>query len=155
MSHESGDEVDSWKASFLRAGVHPVRSQEEETSSEMASLDPQLERQVFTIRSLVESYMKIINKTTRDIVPKTIMHLVVNNVRHVMERIRSQSYLRLRYTLCRFSRSPFLCLYSSCCSFIFLLRAPLALAYSLFSRGLDSIRIQTKVKYKKLTPQKV
>ena len=82
LSHESGDEVDSWKASFLRAGVQPVRSQEEETSSEMASLDPQLERQVFTIRSLVESYMKIINKTTRDIVPKTIMHLVVNNVSH-------------------------------------------------------------------------
>ena len=82
LSHESGDEVDSWKASFLRAGVHSVRSQEEETSSEMTSLDPQLERQVFTIRSLVESYMKIINKTTRDIVPKTIMHLVVNNVSH-------------------------------------------------------------------------
>ena len=80
LSHESGDEVDSWKASFLRAGVHPVRKEEVETSSEMASLDPQLERQVFTIRSLVESYMKIINKTTRDIVPKTIMHLIVNNV---------------------------------------------------------------------------
>lgn len=47
----------------------------------MASLDPQLERQVFTIRSLVESYMKIINKTTRDIVPKTVMHLIVNNTK--------------------------------------------------------------------------
>ena len=47
LSHESGDEVDSWKASFLRAGVHPVRKEvEEESSSEMASLDPQLERQV-------------------------------------------------------------------------------------------------------------
>lgn len=82
LSHESGDEVDSWKASFLRAGVHPVRTEvEEESSSEMASLDPQLERQVFTIRSLVESYMKIINKTTRDIVPKTVMHLIVNNTK--------------------------------------------------------------------------
>ena len=46
MSHESGDEVDSWKASFLRAGVHPVRKEEEESGKEMASLDPQLERQV-------------------------------------------------------------------------------------------------------------
>ena len=134
LSHESGDEVDSWKASFLRAGVHPVRNEkEEETSSEMASLDPQLERQVFTIRSLVESYMKIINKTTRDIVPKTIMHLVVNNVIKL-------SYLRLRHTLILppSSRSPSLCLPSSCCSFNFpLLRAPLFVRDGIpFRRGL-------------------
>lgn len=44
-------------------------------------MDPQLERQVETIRNLVDSYMKIINKTTRDLVPKIIMHLMINNVR--------------------------------------------------------------------------
>ena len=39
-----------------------------------------LERQVETIRNLVESYMKIINKTTRDVVPKTIYRLIIEEV---------------------------------------------------------------------------
>lgn len=34
-----------------------------------------------TIRNLVDSYMKIVTKTTRDMVPKAIMMLVVNNVK--------------------------------------------------------------------------
>lgn len=46
-----------------------------------ASLDPQLERQVETIRNLVDSYMKIVTKTTRDMVPKAIMYLIVNNAK--------------------------------------------------------------------------
>lgn len=44
------------------------------------SMDPQLERQVETIRNLVDSYMSIINKCIRDLIPKTIMHLMINNV---------------------------------------------------------------------------
>lgn len=44
-------------------------------------MDPQLERQVETIRNLVDSYMKIVTKTTRDMVPKAIMYLVVNNAK--------------------------------------------------------------------------
>lgn len=44
-------------------------------------MDPQLERQVETIRNLVDSYMKIVTKTTRDLVPKTIMHLIINNAK--------------------------------------------------------------------------
>ena len=51
------------------------------SSNEVESFDPQLERQVETIRNLVDSYMKIINKTTRDLVPKAIMHMIVNEVR--------------------------------------------------------------------------
>ncbi len=47
---------------------------------EVGSMDPQLERQVETIRNLVDSYMKIIHKTQRDIAPKTVMHLVINDV---------------------------------------------------------------------------
>ena len=43
-------------------------------------MDPQLERQVETIRNLVDSYYKIVGKTQRDLVPKTIMFLVVNSV---------------------------------------------------------------------------
>ena len=45
--------------------------------------DPVMERQVETIRNLVESYMKIINKTTRDVVPKTIYRLVIDEVSKV------------------------------------------------------------------------
>merc|ERR1712012_702523 len=82
---------DSWKASFLRAGVYPEKSSEamngdgEERSNADASLgsvDPQLERQVETIRNLVDSYMKIVTKTCRDLVPKTIMFLMINDVKN-------------------------------------------------------------------------
>ncbi len=34
-----------------------------------------------TIRNLVDSYMRIVTKTTRDLVPKTIMHLVINDTK--------------------------------------------------------------------------
>ncbi|XP_052221466.1 dynamin-1-like isoform X2 [Dreissena polymorpha] len=85
LSAESQDEVDSWKASFLRAGVYPDRSQEnnsdDKSKDDLGSMDPQLERQVETIRNLVDSYTKIVGKTQRDLVPKTIMHLIVNNVK--------------------------------------------------------------------------
>lgn len=43
-------------------------------------MDPQLERQVETIRNLVDSYMRIVTKTIRDLVPKTMMHLLINDV---------------------------------------------------------------------------
>ena len=52
---------------------------------DIGSIDPQLERQVETIRNLVDSYMKIINKTTRDFVPKIVMHLIINNVREFVK----------------------------------------------------------------------
>lgn len=86
LSCENQDDVDSWKASFLRAGVYPEKATEqangEEGGSESSSsMDPQLERQVETIRNLVDSYMKIVTKTTRDLVPKTIMMLIINNAK--------------------------------------------------------------------------
>ncbi|XP_066966165.1 dynamin isoform X2 [Macrobrachium rosenbergii] len=83
---ETQDDMDSWKASFLRAGVYPEKVSDsangEEGSSEgSTSMDPQLERQVETIRNLVDSYMKIVTKTTRDLVPKSLMHLMINNTK--------------------------------------------------------------------------
>ncbi|XP_051923853.1 dynamin-1-like isoform X2 [Hippocampus zosterae] len=85
LASESQEEVDSWKASFLRAGVYPERSVvEAEDSSgdgQIHSVDPQLERQVEIVRSLVDSYLSIIHRTIRDLVPKTIMHLMVNNTK--------------------------------------------------------------------------
>lgn len=54
---------------------------QESGEQQSSSLDPQLERQVETIRNLVDSYMKIVTKTTRDMVPKAIMYLIVNNAK--------------------------------------------------------------------------
>uniref|UniRef100_A0A803TWD9 dynamin GTPase n=1 Tax=Anolis carolinensis TaxID=28377 RepID=A0A803TWD9_ANOCA len=78
LACETQEEVDSWKASFLRAGVYPEQNG---SDSLMHSMDPQLERQVETIRNLVDSYMAIVNKTVRDLMPKTIMHLMINNTK--------------------------------------------------------------------------
>lgn len=44
-------------------------------------MDPQLERQVETIRNLVDSYMRIVTKTTRDLVPKTLMFMIINHTK--------------------------------------------------------------------------
>ncbi|KAE8583045.1 hypothetical protein XENTR_v10020416 [Xenopus tropicalis] len=90
LACETQEEVDSWKASFLRAGVYPERAGDKDKASEseengsdsfMHSMDPQLERQVETIRNLVDSYMAIVNKTIRDLMPKTIMHLMIINTK--------------------------------------------------------------------------
>ncbi|XP_070706168.1 dynamin-1a [Pempheris klunzingeri] len=91
LACESQEDVDAWKASFLRAGVYPERVTDKEGKGDggdengsdnlMHSMDPQLERQVETIRNLVDSYMAIVNKTVRDLMPKTIMHLMINNTK--------------------------------------------------------------------------
>ncbi|XP_067828992.1 LOW QUALITY PROTEIN: dynamin-3 [Heptranchias perlo] len=85
LACESQEDVDSWKASFLRAGVYPEKenAENEEGGScpDTFSMDPQLERQVETIRNLVDSYMGIVNKSIRDLMPKTIMHLMINNTK--------------------------------------------------------------------------
>lgn len=47
---------------------------------EIGTLDPQMERQVETIRNLADSYLKIVSKSVRDLVPKTVMFFVINNV---------------------------------------------------------------------------
>ncbi|VDM59015.1 unnamed protein product [Angiostrongylus costaricensis] len=65
------DEVDAWKASFLRAGVYPEKQKAPEDEVE-------------TIRNLVDSYMRIVTKTIKDLVPKAIMHLIVSQVTQFM-----------------------------------------------------------------------
>uniref|UniRef100_A0A8C1TVH8 dynamin GTPase n=1 Tax=Cyprinus carpio TaxID=7962 RepID=A0A8C1TVH8_CYPCA len=84
LACDSQEEVDSWKASFLRAGVYPEKDQpenEEGVPADSLSMDPQLERQVETIRNLVDSYIGIVNKSIRDLMPKTIMHLMINSAK--------------------------------------------------------------------------
>lgn len=48
---------------------------------ETDALDPQLERQVETIRNLVESYMRIVSKNVRDIIPKTIVFMLISEMK--------------------------------------------------------------------------
>ncbi|XP_070774857.1 dynamin-2-like isoform X5 [Enoplosus armatus] len=83
LACDTQEDVDSWKASFLRAGVYPEKDQSEDAinSSDTVSMDPQLERQVETIRNLVDSYIGIVNKSIRDLMPKTIMHLMINSAK--------------------------------------------------------------------------
>ena len=150
LAGENQDVIDSWKASFLRAGVYPERDTSEDKGlvrtawkeerkesaiallktlwiilidgevdasfidqwprahwgktqvtldtslkialpafirfvlilqqGEIGTLDPQMERQVETIRNLADSYLKIVSKTVRDLVPKTVMFFIINNV---------------------------------------------------------------------------
>ena len=58
-------------------------------------MDPQMERQVETIRTLVESYMKIVYKTQRDLVPKIVMHHVIGKI----EEFLSTELLAFLYSL--------------------------------------------------------
>jgi len=93
LSTNTEDSMESWKASFLVAGVLPMNQEEqaeqqngttpenEKKPEFQESIDPNLERQVETIRSHVESYMKIVKKTVKDRVPKMVMLTIVNNMR--------------------------------------------------------------------------
>ena len=91
LSCESQDDFESWKNGFMVAGVYPdnpganLQQQSHNNADHYkepteSSMDPQLQRQVKTIRSLVDSYMKIVIKTCKDLVPKKIMHLIINDV---------------------------------------------------------------------------
>lgn len=102
LSVDNAEELDMWKASFLRAGVYPEREQRPEdpqvqsnntkdsksssmlfqAAAEVGPVDPHMERQVETINKLVTSYMQIVAKMTRDYIPKTIMYHIVQNVRN-------------------------------------------------------------------------
>ncbi|XP_055020540.1 dynamin 3a isoform X2 [Boleophthalmus pectinirostris] len=87
----SQEELDSWRTSLLRAGVYPENTTGNGTPENFT--DPQLERQVETIRNLVDSYMNIIYKTIRDLMPKTVMHLIINSVKEfISSELLAQLY---------------------------------------------------------------
>ncbi|XP_073333204.1 dynamin 3a isoform X2 [Pagrus major] len=95
LACNSQEELDSWKASLLQAGVYPekVTVDEQGNGAPENFTDPQLERQVETIRSLVDSYMSIIYKTIKDLMPKTIMHLMITRVKEfISSELLAQLY---------------------------------------------------------------
>lgn len=59
-------------------------------------MDPQLERKVETIRNLVDSYMAIVNKCIRDLMPKTIMHLMIINVKKITQLFIYMGWIYIR-----------------------------------------------------------
>ncbi|VDL89475.1 unnamed protein product [Schistocephalus solidus] len=83
LAADTVESMEAWKAALLRVGVYPERvakPENDEEEDKEQNTDPALERQVETIRNLVTSYMKIVNKTQRDLVPKITIHLLVNEV---------------------------------------------------------------------------
>lgn len=96
LSCSSLDEEDAWKASLLRAGIYPEKHAEEgEQDEQLNNSDPQLKRQVEVIRNLVDSYMNIINKSTKDLIPKMITYLLLNSVkRFINEELLIHIYSR-------------------------------------------------------------
>lgn len=77
--------MESWKASFLRANVHCEKEStthgDDSQQFDYATADPLLEREVETIRNLVKSYVKIVSKTFKDLVPKYITKLIINSMK--------------------------------------------------------------------------
>uniref|UniRef100_A0A3P8PR10 Interferon-induced GTP-binding protein Mx n=1 Tax=Astatotilapia calliptera TaxID=8154 RepID=A0A3P8PR10_ASTCA len=91
LACNSQEELDSWKASLLRAGVYPEKVAGNGPPENLSN--PQLERQVETISNLVDSYMGIIYKTVRDLMPKTMMHLMINSVKEfISSELLAQLY---------------------------------------------------------------
>ncbi|TPP55853.1 Dynamin [Fasciola gigantica] len=89
LSADTQEAVEAWKAALLRAGVYPERTakREDDASDDgdgTETNDPKLERQIEIIRNLVDSYMKIVNKTQRDMVPKVVMHSLLNQVKQYL-----------------------------------------------------------------------
>lgn len=83
---QSEEDMEGWKAALLRAGVYPSKEQaSSEAEGDMEAMDPQLERQVETIRNLVESYMSIVSKNIQDGVPKTVMFTMVNKLKSFIQ----------------------------------------------------------------------
>uniref|UniRef100_A0A0X3P4Y2 dynamin GTPase n=1 Tax=Schistocephalus solidus TaxID=70667 RepID=A0A0X3P4Y2_SCHSO len=88
LAADTVESMEAWKAALLRVGVYPERvakPENDEEEDKEQNTDPALERQVETIRNLVTSYMKIVNKTQRDLVPKITIHLLVNEVKNFLK----------------------------------------------------------------------
>ena len=68
LTADTREAMESWQASFLRAGVYPQRSEDDvdDQGADVDEQDPVLERQIETIRNLVDSYMAIVMKTLKD-----------------------------------------------------------------------------------------
>jgi len=85
LACETKEQMEEWKASFLRAGVYcekePMTNGDELENLDYAAADPQLDREVETIRNLVRSYVKIVSKTFKDMVPKYVTKLVISSMK--------------------------------------------------------------------------
>jgi dynamin 1/3 len=77
------------KGLLTRAGVKVEDSIKDDEAIAIELQDPldnKSKPQVKQIRKLIESYMKIIIKNVRDIVPKVIIMMMINNLTEFLEK---------------------------------------------------------------------
>jgi dynamin GTPase len=99
LTCETREDLNNWKSGFQRAGIgqslglgqsqfHDAVSNGSSNSiSEVNSFsDLQLDRQVETIRQLVDSYMNIVMRTSRDLVPKIIMNFLIQKTQDFIDQ---------------------------------------------------------------------
>lgn len=73
--------------------IHSFYSLEFQYTEVKEDVDPQLKRQVEVIRNLVDSYMTIVNKSTKDLIPKVITHMILNSTKKfINEELLVQIY---------------------------------------------------------------
>jgi len=91
LAAENEDILDDWKHSLIRAGVHLIGENSDENAdkksvgeSDVVNFDPTLDKRVENIRNLVDSYLSIVRQHVKDIVPKIIMTLMVNNTKEFL-----------------------------------------------------------------------
>merc|ERR1739838_403880 len=95
LSAETQEDLEKWKMALHRAGVQPVGGEHEEEAggmdeSEVIVFDPTLGQRVETIRNMVDSYMGIIKCNIKDLIPKVVMALMVNEVKtFIMNEIQT------------------------------------------------------------------
>ncbi|EHH63238.1 Putative UPF0621 protein C [Macaca fascicularis] len=79
-----GMRIDIVETRNMKPQGQTSKTEENGSDSFIHSMDPQLEQQMETTQSLVDSYVAIVNKTMWDLLvglmPKTTMHLMINNV---------------------------------------------------------------------------
>eukprot|EP00051_Salpingoeca_urceolata_P027535 m.481911 g.481911 ORF g.481911 m.481911 type:complete len:812 (-) comp22377_c0_seq1:294-2729(-) len=97
LTCNSPEDMEIWKAGFLRAGVYPEDQEAPQKAApeddDFKIKDPQLERHVEMVRNLVDSYMLIVNKTLKDMVPKMSMYIQVDRLRkYVQDDLLSELY---------------------------------------------------------------
>ncbi|KAI6646167.1 Dynamin-1 isoform X10 [Oopsacas minuta] len=78
------EDLEEWRSGLVRSGVQSDVHEEQIENLDDEDLDflkdPSLEKDVSMIQSLVDSYMSIVSKTVRDIIPKTVVHMILNNL---------------------------------------------------------------------------
>ncbi|XP_063900299.1 dynamin-1-like isoform X2 [Zophobas morio] len=92
LSAHSQQQLDEWKAAFLRIGVlyeHDKKDDSQEDGPEH-SFDPSLETHLDNLRCLLENYIQIESKSVKDHIPKLIMNFLINSMKRVLDSLYAE-----------------------------------------------------------------